>query len=149
MVHATGIPAGSAYRIPARLIEKPRAVTHPRPVSNHAPRSTPLLSYIRPHVERDVSRNVSRKADSGAQRFRACSRARRRDAAVRVWRGHAAPDDALRGELRAVRDLLHSLSRRSFSGRDRLDPHAGVAGAGRADAALWAEGGEEGAHAGH
>src|ERR1044071_8471280 len=39
-------------------------------------------------------------------------------------RRHAAPDDALWCELCALRNLLHALSRRSFSGRDRIDTNA-------------------------
>src|SRR5437016_6981747 len=55
--------------------------------------------------------------------------ARRRDSPVRMWRGHPASDDALRGELCVVGDLLHAFSRRSLSRRDRIGSHARAAGA--------------------
>src|SRR5207247_9414305 len=68
------------------------------PIS-HSPRL--LTAYIRPHVERHVSRNLSRKADGRAQRLRPRPREGRGDLAVRVRRGDAAPDDALRRVVRA------------------------------------------------
>src|SRR6266513_4384293 len=100
-----------------------------------------------PHAFRDVLRYVRRSPHRGTQRLRDGPGARRRDAAVRVWRGDPAPDDALRGELCVVGDLLHAFSCRSFSRRDRADPDSGLADARRADAVVWAEGGEETPHA--
>src|SRR5438094_8621090 len=97
----------------------------------------PRTLYIRPHVERDVSRHLRRSPHRGAQRLRDVAGARGRDALVRVRRGHAAPDDALRGELCVVRDLLHALSRRPFSRSDRTDPYARAADARRAYGTVW------------
>src|SRR3989449_10094824 len=107
---------------------RPHAVfclTSPLP---HIP--TFFCPYIRPHVERHVSRNLSRKADGRAQRLRPRPRARRGDLAVRVRRGDAAPDDALRGVVRALGHLLHPFPRRPLPRRDRADPHARAPGAG-------------------
>src|SRR3989454_7302277 len=99
--------------------------------------------YIRPHVERHVSRNLSRKADRRAQRLRPRPRARGGDLVVRVRRGDAASDDALRGVVRALGHLLHPLPRGPLPGRDRADSYLGAPGAGGSDANLQAAGGGE------
>src|SRR2546422_3861801 len=104
--------------------------------------------YIRPHVERHVPRNISRKADRRAERLRPRSRARRGDLTVRVRRGDAAPDDALRRVVRALGHLLHPLPRGPLPRRDRADPYPGAPGAGGADAAVRPARGEEAAGAG-
>src|SRR6266550_4910669 len=164
MVLRYEVPADTADQIVTGWIEKPRALTYScaratthhsprlfsliRPRRNHAPRTTHhALVYWR-HAFRHLSRHLRRKTDSRAQRLRHVAGARRRDAAVRVRRGHPAPDDALRGELCALRDLLHPLSRRSFSGRHRTDPHAGSPGACGADDVVRSPGCEEGARPG-
>src|SRR5437879_13250007 len=125
---------------------RPHAVfclTSPLP---HIP--TFFCPYIRPIVERHVSRNFSRKAYGRAQRLRPRSRARRGDLAVRVRRGDAAPDDALRRVVRALRHLLHPFPRGPLPRRDRADPHARAPGAGGADAVVRPARGDETAGAG-
>src|SRR6266699_3536143 len=100
MVLRYEVPADTADQIVTGWIEKPRALTYScaratthhsprlfsliRPRRNHAPLTTPFLSYIRPHAFRHLSRHLRRKTDSRAQRLRHVSRARGRDAAVRV-----------------------------------------------------------------
>src|SRR3989454_10010954 len=115
----------------------------------HSPTSPRFFCpYIRPHVERHVPRNISRKADRRAQRLRPRSRARRGDLAVRVRRGNAAPDDALRRVVRALGHLLHPLPRGPLPRRDRADPHARASGAGGGPAAVRAARGGGAAWAG-
>src|SRR2546428_6484432 len=104
--------------------------------------------YIRPHVERHVPRNISRKADRRAQRLRSRPRARRGDLTVRVWRGDAAPDDALRRVVRALGHLLHPLPRGPLPRRDRADPHARASGAGGGPGGVRARPGGEAAGGG-
>src|SRR5438034_6718697 len=103
------------------------------------PRPTIFARYAESHV----SRYLRRQADRRAQRLRPRPGARGGDAAVRVRRRHAAPDDALRGGLCPVGDLFHALSRRSLSGSDRAAQDAGAAGTRGADQAVRAEGREE------
>src|SRR5690349_16107547 len=103
----------------------------------------PRTLYIRPHVERDLSRHLRRPPHGRAQRLGHGPGARGRDLALRVRRGHPAPDDALRGELCPVRDLLHAFSCGSLPGRDRAGPHARAADTRGADDAVRPEGGEE------
>src|SRR5436853_7789174 len=112
------------------------------------PSAAPLPPYIPRHAFSDLPGNLGSATNRRAQRLRHDPRARRRDLAVRVWRGHPAPDDALRGELCVVGDLLHAFSCRSLSWGDRIDQDARATGANGADAVVWAEGGEEAAHAG-
>src|SRR2546426_1571578 len=49
-------------------------------------------AYIRPHAFRDLPRDVGGQAHRGTECLRCRPRAPRRNAAVRVRRGHAAPD---------------------------------------------------------
>src|SRR5437764_14978191 len=108
----------------------------------------PRTLYIRPHAFRNVSRHLRRAPHRGTQRLRDGPRARGRDALVRVRRGHPAPDDALRGELRVVRDLLHAFSRRPFPRSDGADPHAGTTDACGTDEVVRTEGRQEAVESG-
>src|SRR5207244_3189767 len=112
------------------------------------PSAAPLPPYIPRHAFSDLPGNLGSAPNCRAQRLRHDPRARRRDAAVRVRRGHPAPDDALRGELCAVGDFLHAFSCRSLSRGDRIDQDPWATGANGADAVVWAERGEEGGDAG-
>src|SRR5437879_4912417 len=109
------------------------AVALPTPLCLYASR---LLSLPRDAIP-DFSRHFRGAPDRRTQRLRPRSGARRRDAAFRVRRRHPAPDDALWGGLCPVRDLFHTLSRRSFSRGHRAAADLGAAGPRRADSALW------------
>src|SRR5687768_985674 len=59
-----------------------------------------LGAYLWPHVPLDPAAGHLRlAAHRGTQCLGPGARARRRDDAVRLWRGNAAADDALRGVL--------------------------------------------------
>src|SRR2546425_11734469 len=121
------------------------------PESRSAPsRPTPPSPrlYIRPHAIRHFLGYVRGSAYGGEKRLRPRSRARGGDLAVRVWRGDAAPDDALRRVVRAVGHLLHPFPRGPLPRRDRPDPHARASGAGGADAVIRPARGEEAPGAG-
>src|SRR5437870_10446388 len=79
------------------------------------PSAAPLPPYIPRHAFSDLPGNLGSAPNCRAQRLRHDPRARRRDAAVRVRRGHPAPDDALRGELCVVGDLDRKSTRLNSS----------------------------------
>src|SRR5438094_9276377 len=112
------------------------------------PSAAPLPPYIPRHAFSDLPGNLGSAPNCRAQRLRHDPRARRRDAAVRVRRGHPAPDDALRGELCVVGDLFHAFSCRSLSRGDRADEDARATGAYGADADVWDAGVVEASHVG-
>src|ERR1051325_5340045 len=81
-------------------------------------------SILPAHAHRHFPRHQCRQAHRGAKRLGTRRAPRGRNAALRVRRGHAAPDDALRRELRVLGDFLHALSRRPLPRRHRPHSHA-------------------------
>src|SRR2546426_10465968 len=115
----------------------------PSRTTPHSPRL-----YIRPHAIRHFLGHFRGSAYGGEKRLRPRSGARGGDLAVRVRRGDAAPDDALRGVVCALGHLLYPFPRGPLPRRDRADPHARAPGAGGADAAVRPARGEEAVGAG-
>src|SRR4029078_3433640 len=105
-----------------------------------AARTVPGFPYIPAHVaQHSPPRNLGIASDRRTQRVVARGPPRGRDADVRLRRGHAAADDAIRSLVRAPGHLLHAHARRSFAGRDGIDPNEGAPGSCRTPSTVGTE----------
>src|SRR6185503_12743149 len=106
-----------------------------------AARTVPGFPYIPAHVaQHSPPRNLGIASDRRTQRVVARGPPRGRDADVRLRRGHAAADDAIRSLVRTPGYLLHAHARRSFARRDRIDPNDGAPGSRRTPSTVGTEG---------